>query len=216
MPGQEVIFRAPKGPMPRVLTESDVADFRERLCRAAEGLFAQHGPDGVTMRQLAAELGVSPMTPYRYFKDKEAILAAVRAGGFTRFAQALEAAYDRGGDALARSRAVSEAYVDFALGEPAAYRLMFDLMQPHEGDYPELIAAETRARRTLTRHVQGMITEGLLKGDAKMLAHMFWAVLHGSLVLQLSGKLSPDIDPAELRRETFLTLARGLNLTAAG
>ncbi|MDB5447081.1 MAG: transcriptional regulator, TetR family, partial [Phenylobacterium sp.] len=51
--------------MPRILTDTDVADFRERLCAAAERLFAAKGLDGVTMRQLAAELGVSPMTPYR-------------------------------------------------------------------------------------------------------------------------------------------------------
>ena len=75
--------------MPRVLSDTDVADFRDRLCEAAERLFAERGPDAVTMRQLASELGVSPMTPYRYFEDKEDILAAVRANGFTRFAEAL-------------------------------------------------------------------------------------------------------------------------------
>ena len=70
--------------MPRVLTETDVADFRERLCVAAERLFAEKGPDAVTMRQLASELGVSPMTPYRYFQDKDDILAAVRTNGFNQ------------------------------------------------------------------------------------------------------------------------------------
>jgi AcrR family transcriptional regulator len=198
--------------MPRVLTETDVADFRERLCAAAEVLFAQHGPDGVTMRQLAAALGVSPMTPYRYFKDKDAILAAVRASGFNRFAQALEGAYDSETEPLARTKAVGDAYVDFALSEPAAYRLMFDLMQPCEGEYPELLEAETRARRTLTRHIEGVIDAGLLRGDAVMIAHMFWTILHGTIVLQLAGKLSPDIDPGVLRRETSLALMRGLSL----
>ena len=42
--------------MPRILTNDDVADFRERLCEAAERLFAQQGPQAVSMRQLAAEL----------------------------------------------------------------------------------------------------------------------------------------------------------------
>ena len=196
--------------MPRVLSETDVADFRERLCAAAERLFAEHGPDGVTMRQLAGELGVSPMTPYRYFKDKEAILAAVRANGFNRFADALEAAYDSESDPVERSRAVGDAYVAFALREPAAYKLMFDLMQPHEADYPELVAAEARALATQRRHVQGMVDAGVLEGDVKMLAHMFWSILHGTLVLQLAGKLSPDVDPSELRTQLFRALGRGL------
>src|SRR5690606_6253853 len=138
------------------------------------------------------------------------------AGGFNRFAQALEAAYDSKSDPLERSVAVGDAYVGFALGEPAAYRLMFDLMQSGEDAYPELIAAEARARATLTRHVEGMIAAGLLNGDANMLAHMFWAALHGSLVLQLSGKLEPAIDPIELRAQTFAAIARGVGLTGLG
>ena len=82
--------------LPRVLTEEAVGEFRERLVDAAEHLFAEHGLEAVTMRQLAAELGVSPMTPYRYFEDKDAILAAVRARAFNRHAEALEAAFDAG------------------------------------------------------------------------------------------------------------------------
>src|SRR5471030_1678940 len=109
--------------MPRVLSETDVADFRDRLCEAAEKLFAEKGPDAVTMRQLAAELGVSPMTPYRYFRDKDDILAAARASGFDRFAAALEAAYDTSEDPIQRAQNVGEAYLRFAFNNPAAYRL---------------------------------------------------------------------------------------------
>ena len=131
--------------MPRVLSDTDVADFRERLCEAAERLFAERGPDAVTMRQLAAELGVSPMTPYRYFQDKDDILAAVRANGFNRFADALEAARASAGSARAKGAAVGEAYLNFAFEHPHTYKLMFDLNQPHEADYPDLVAAGRRA-----------------------------------------------------------------------
>src|SRR3954471_12614144 len=108
--------------MPRVLSETDVADFRERLCEAAERLFAERGPDAVTMRQLAAELGVSPMTPYRYFHDKDDILAAVRTNGFNRFAQALETARAGGKSARAKGAAVGEAYLAFAFRHPHTYK----------------------------------------------------------------------------------------------
>ncbi len=198
--------------MPRVLSSEDVEAFRGRLCEAAEKLFAEHGIEAVTMRELAQVLGVSPMTPYRYFKDKDAILAAVRAAAFTRFAARLEAAIAQPADPLHSSRSAGQAYVDFALSEPRAYRLMFDLSQPTEGDYPDLSAAIVRARRTMTVHVEAMIQAGLLVGDAELIGHMFWAVLHGVLMLQLTDKLAPTIDPARLRSLVFHTLSKGLGI----
>ena len=77
--------------MPRILSPDDIATFQNRLCDAAEHLFAARGPEAVTMRELASALGVSPMTPYRYFKDKDAILAAVRTRAFNRHAEAQDA-----------------------------------------------------------------------------------------------------------------------------
>jgi AcrR family transcriptional regulator len=162
------------------------------------------------MRQLAQALGVSPMTPYRYFADKDAILAAVRAAAFTRFAEALEAGLAAPGDPVERSRHAGEAYVAFALSQPQAYRLMFDLTQANEQAYPELTAAAARARGHMTDHVEAMIAAGEMSGDAELIGHMFWAILHGSLMLQLSGKLSPSIDPEALRAAAIAALSRGL------
>jgi AcrR family transcriptional regulator len=198
--------------MPKVLTIADVSGFRERLCAAAETLFAAHGPDSVTMRQLASVLGVSPMTPYRYFRDKDEILAAVRAAAFTRFAETLEAARNGGGAPLIVSQRVADAYVAFALEQPQAYRLMFDLSQPTEDQYPALAAAASRARLTMTAHVRDLIEAGVLEGDPDMIGNVFWAALHGTIVLQLAGKLSSDIDPGKLRDTAFLALARGFGV----
>ena len=195
--------------MPRVLTETDVADFRERLCEAAERLFAEKGPDAVTMRQLSAELGVSPMTPYRYFEDKDDILAAVRTNGFTRFAEKLEAARAKAGDARTKGEAVGEAYVAFALEHPHSYKLMFDLNQPNIEKYPDLIAAGQRARATMTDHVQDSIAAGLFAGDPEQIGMMLWAAVHGIVVLQLAGMMPPD-RARELYRTLNATIGRGL------
>lgn len=195
--------------MPRVLSESDVADFRERLCDAAEHLFAEKGPDAVTMRQLASALGVSPMTPYRYFKDKDDILAAVRTNGFNRFAETLELARDRAVGAKARGMAVGEAYVTFALGHPHAYKLMFDLNQPHMEKYPELVAAGQRAHATMTGYVGDAFAEGLMIGDPEQIGLMFWAAIHGAVVLELAGMLPPG-GARKLHRSLDATLVTGL------
>lgn len=196
--------------MPKVLTQEDVAAFRARMCAAAERLFAEHGPDAVSMRQLSAELGVSAMTPYRYFADKDDILAAVRASGFNRFAAAMEAAAEAHPDPLARVNAVGAAYVRFAFENPAAYKLMFDLAQPGEGAYPALVEAEERARRTMRTHIDSLMEAGLIApGDPEVIAHVFWASIHGLVVLKLAGKLAPAIDFDTVRIEMFRALARG-------
>jgi AcrR family transcriptional regulator len=195
--------------MPRVLSETDVADFRDRLCEAAERLFAERGPDAVTMRQLAAELGVSPMTPYRYFEDKDDILAAVRANGFNRFAEALERARAGASGARAIGKAVGEAYVAFAVGHPHSYKLMFDFNQPHVEKYPELVAAGQRAQRTMTGYVHDAIAEGIMAGDPQQIGMMFWAAIHGSVILELAGMLPPG-GAAQLFKGLDATLMRGV------
>jgi AcrR family transcriptional regulator len=196
--------------MPRTLTEADVAEFRERLCEAAERLFVERGPEAVTMRQLAGALGVSPMTPYRYFRDKDDILAAVRAAAYDRFAQALEAAHAEPGDARAKGARVAEAYLDFAFTNPQTYKLMFDLHQPNEHDYPDLKRASERARRTMTDYVRGLVEAGVLAGDPDEIGAMFWAATHGVVVLALAGRLGRETDPRKLASSLSRALSRGL------
>ena len=195
--------------MPRPLSTAEVSDFRERLCDAAAGLFAARGPNGFTLRELASELGVSPMTPYRYFKDKDEILAAVRARAFNKFAEALEKGFDTPGDAITRASAAGEAYIRFAFEDTASYKLMFDLTQPDD-NYPELAEAADRARKTLTRHIHPLVAAGLLKGDPDLIGHIFWAVLHGAVMLQLAGKLDPECDFRKLVSGAFRALTEGL------
>ncbi|HEV2362828.1 MAG TPA: TetR/AcrR family transcriptional regulator [Caulobacteraceae bacterium] len=199
--------------MPRPLSDEDIEKFRERLIDAAERLFAEHGPEAVTMRQLADTVGVSPMTPYRYFKDKEEILAAARARGYERFAQTLEAAHARGRTRAEQAELMGEAYVRFALQHPNAYRLIFDTRQPNEADYPELARAGERARRTMTLYVEpppGAQGEG---ADRELIGRVYWAALHGPIMLQLAGKLEAPYDA--VRVISALTRALWTSLPAA-
>ncbi len=189
--------------MPRALSPSEIEDFRDRLCEVATRIFAEKGADGFTMRQLATELSVSPMTPYRYFRDKDDILAAVRARAFDQFSEALEKAFDTGKTPIDSSAAVGLAYEAFARSHPEAYKLMFDVSQPNESDYPDLVRAGDRARKTLTRHLEGLRDAGLIKGDPLLIGTVVWSAMHGALMLQLAGKLPPEYDFSRIRNEIF-------------
>ena len=195
--------------MPRSLSPSQVEDFRNRLIAVAERLFVEHGLAAVSMRRLSDAMNVSIMTPYRYFRDKDEILAAARASGFDRFADALEAAHLAAADCAGAARAVAEAYLRFAFENPAAYKLMFDLSQPNEEDYPDLARAGARARVIMAAYIQNLRDAGLLAGEPEVVAHVFWAALHGLVVLKLGDKIAPNVDFEHLWRELARALTAG-------
>jgi len=195
--------------VPKILSAEDIADFRAELCRIATERFARYGYDGVTMRQLADDLGCSPKTPYRYFKDKDEILAAVRADAFRRFADALEAEAKLHPDAAKRARAVGQAYLDFALANPAAYRIMFDHHRAGDTEHPELARESKRASGFITRQAEDMAKVGLVDGDARVVGYAMWAAVHGLVVLRLAGFLSEEAGFRDLHAATMRLIARG-------
>jgi AcrR family transcriptional regulator len=194
--------------MPRTLSPADLETFRTRLCDVAEKLFAAHGPDGVTMREMADALGVSSMTPYRYFKDKDAILGAVRTRAFNQFAAAMEAARQ-----YSKPRS-GNAYIEFALAHPAAYRLMFDVSHPRFADYPELVAAMNRARLTMGGGLRELAAAGRFKGDVELAAYVFWSTMHGAVMLELAGLLEGSkLDARKIAKPAVEALGKHFGLS---
>lgn len=193
--------------MPRYLTEQDIADFRAQLCEVATERFAKLGFEGVTMRQLAEALGCSPKTPYRYFKDKADILATVRAQAFAKFADAMEAAAKA--PKGERGRRASEAYLRFALKNPHAYRIMFDIDIPIDDDHAELGPASVRAARYITKGAEEMAAIGKIDADPELFGWAQWAALHGVVMLHQSGMLGHGPDYRKLAEFLSTTILKG-------
>jgi AcrR family transcriptional regulator len=70
-----IVTTAPGFPPARERT--DAARNRARILEAAQRLFAQHGPDGVSMDAVAKAASVGKGTLYRRFGDRESLLLAV-------------------------------------------------------------------------------------------------------------------------------------------
>jgi AcrR family transcriptional regulator len=200
--------------MPRTLSAEQVTEFRTRLCAVAQHRFATQGRDAVSMRQLADALGCSPMTPYRYFRNKDEIRAAVRAAAFDRFAAALERAAAGAGDPAVAGQAVGQAYVRFALEDPDGYRLMFDVSQPHPDRYPELMRASGRARATMTASIEALVAAGVFHGTPELLGLAFWSAMHGLVMLHLAGKLPGEPSFETIRGEIMRLLVTGARTAA--
>ena len=174
--------------MPAFLSDIEIREFRLRLCAEAERQFATCGVDAVSMRSLAKALGCSPTTPYRYFKNKGEILAGVRASILDRVSASLEATQAGQPDAIAWARAHTKVFVDFAFNEPNAYRLVFDLYQADEATFPEMARANARSVKVSAGYVERLIAEGHLEGDPEHMGYLYFAALHGLIVLRMSGR----------------------------
>jgi len=191
------------------LSEDQLRETRARIIAVAERQFAEAGPEGISLRAIAREVGWTAASLYRYFPGKDALLVATRTAVLNRFSDRMEKAYAAHHDLWDRSRAIGQAYVDFAFEEPQAYRLMFGSAPPPDPKPPELADAEARSLRTVTDYVRDMIAAGLLHGEAEAIGRAYWAALHGLVVLRLSGRIASDEEFETLRHETMRLITRG-------
>jgi AcrR family transcriptional regulator len=190
------------------LVAEEISEFRRRAVAAAMGLFAEQGYEAVTMRSLGAALGVSAMTPYRYLAGKEELFVLVRAEAFRRFADALEAALEKTprDEPMARLVELKRAYIAFALAQPDAYRIMFELRGGGAAPGPASDELEIESRRAfacLRRSVVEAVEHGQLHGDPLTLAHLFWASTHGLISLHFAGQLEAGRSIHVLAREQW-------------
>ena len=197
------------------LTEVERADMRRRLADAALSIYLAQGPDAVSFRALAEALGISHTLIYRYFEDKDELLAQVRAAAVGRFEEYVRSRERAGESRIDRLRTVFDAYVDYVRENPAEYLLIFSTEQPSPDAYPELLAA----RRSLFEHavesVQACVDAGEIQGDARRITHAFWGGLHGLMTLHVNGQLVHGCDLDELA-PSLLTLMLGAILPARG
>lgn len=191
------------------LTSDQVHDVRERIRDVAERQMAAQGTAGVSLRSIAAEMGWTAASLYRYYGSKGALLAATRTAAYDRFTDRIQAAYAGPGDLWDRSRAIGDAYVAFASEEPAAYKLIFAYEQDGTAESEELRQAQDRSQRTLTNYVSDMVDAGLLEGDPQLLALVYWTSLHGLIVLKMANKLNDSPSFEEIRHAASRLITRG-------
>jgi AcrR family transcriptional regulator len=196
------------------LTADAIAAFRDRLCELALRRFAEDGYGAVTLRGLARELGVSHAMMYRYVVDKDDLFAAVRLRSVERFVAYQEPRLHGLDDPRQAILEGARSYLDFAIDEPHAFRVMFDLDQPHLREFPALRAAHRRAFRLLEGVVRRALAAGVVYGDPVVLTQQFWAATHGVAALHVAGQLTSRRAVHALAVSLAEALLAGLSIQA--
>lgn len=198
-------------------------DLEQALVDAAIRTIRKRGVDGLTLRDIGTQVGVSRTAIYRHFEDKSALLARVALEGFRLLRETLEAARD---DARARGAEPVEemgvAYVEFALANESHYKTMFGGAFGEHQRYPDLnkeggAAFEVLLNTVLEEQAAGRINP---KRDPLQVAHVAWASVHGIATLGMAGQLTAQDGAGatleELSRFHSQVLLAGLRTKASG
>lgn len=175
-------------------------DLRNALIDAGLTALEAHDASELSLRALARELGVSANAVYRHFADKDALLSALAAEGFRRFARE-----QREARALLDTdpAATGLGYIRFAQRHPALFRLMFgrftracdsaELQEAALAAFGQLLedsrapaqAGSTGPAAGGSAPAQEAIDEAtMLRAIAR------WSLVHGLSHLMLEGQLS--------------------------
>ena len=179
-------------------------NLREALLEAAERSLG-HG--GLSLRELARDVGVSHAAPRRHFPDKQALLDALAEDGFERLGRELDQAMTAAGASLNEQLgAFARAYVRFATDHSALLDLMFAGKHRDE----TLRAAANRAfAAPLALFAAAQASGEIVPGDTERVGIVALATLQGLASLANNGMLG-DADLDEVVEEAADRLVLGL------
>lgn len=193
------------------------AETMREIKEAALGQLGEGGPDAMTLRAIAREIGVSVQALYHYVDSREALLTALIADAYNGMADAVE----EGGHSATGSQApvipAGLAYRAWALDNRSAYSLtlgapLHGYSAPEDGPTAKAgvrLGAAFRqvvfgdwsrdelagvplplAATRLTRELSSFAQQGLdLPPGAFALFTEGWATLHGYVSLEVHGHL---------------------------
>lgn len=151
---------------------------------AARKILEREGPDGLTMRRLAEQMGIRAPSLYKHVDGKEDLEALLMAEAFRELGQELHDAVGslrKGGSRRRSLTELARVYRRWALAHPHLYRLVTGGPLPRER-LPDGLEAWT---------AEPVVAAAA--GDPDR-ARAVWAFAHGMTILELDGRFPPDAD----------------------
>ena len=179
-------------PSPAAWKDADRDARRAMIIDVGLNLLTNEGPDALTMRRVARELGVGAMTLYTYIDGQPGLHRAMVQRGFEIIHQNCSAACEAQMEGSHDWSGGARTYVQFAIQHPNLYRLMFDT--PVDADderFDEIIHGGFQGLHTVVR--ERLEAQGLkgrtLDTETRKLAGRYWIALHGLATLAIAGRM---------------------------
>jgi hypothetical protein len=164
-------------------------NLKEELISYACTICERDGYTKLSIRSLAKESNVSQTAPYRHFKTKEEVYAAVAAEGFSKLYKAVFVESKK--LTLKDFIQSSKNYIDFGLQNANTYDLMFGTAVGDFSQYPELVETANKTFESLVLNLSSFLKdkdEDILAGKSITV----WALLHGMVGILRKQSMTED------------------------
>lgn len=166
-------------------------DLARALVREGLRAVERVGVAALSVKTLAAELGVSHTAVYRHYANREALLRAIAEEGFVQMEARMDAAFAKSPASRKQLLDVGYAVVSFAVEHPRLSELMMSGRRPTTAaELADEAGANPVGFVSLIERVRGWQATGVLGvGDPKEIALSLWITTLGLVVLVMSGQV---------------------------
>lgn len=164
----------------------------KKLILAATALLDSGGEDALTLRAVGHASGISHNAPYKHFKNRDALLAAVATRDFVTLAEAFKTVRKSSAKPAAKLMKALKVVVDFSVQHPARYRLLFNdpAIAAQKGELEKTAFAAFGEFTVIVQECQA--AQSLPDGPQATLAGLLFATMHGLIALEASGRMHAE------------------------
>jgi AcrR family transcriptional regulator len=171
------------------MTESHVAsrvgsrETETAILEAARDLLAEGGLDALSMRAVAARVGLSATAIYHWFQGKEDLVDRVVQHGFQRSeAYMWKAIEDLPAGSLERVAALGEAYIRFALENREYFKIIFAIQTPAPRQIED-VPGQGGYRVLRQCVVEAMEAGNMRRAEPDLVVLYLWSLVHGLVTI---------------------------------
>jgi len=185
----------------------DQSETSKQIYQCALRILEAEGPQAMSMRRVAKEVGITAMAIYHHFPSREALLDAVVDSEFEQLA----GFFNRPSTKRSCEAAIihiMDGYIDYALAHPRIFDYVFASPRPNARRFPDDFRERQSPTLNLTFDVVSawMKQKKLKRDDAWEISMELWAHAHGYIALWRAGRFHLSED--EFRKLVHRSLRR--------
>ena len=146
----------------------------------------------MTLRAVGHASGISHNAPYKHFKNRDALLAAVATADFVTLTTAFKVVRQSSSKPGRKLMKALNVVIDFSVDHTARYRLLFNdpAIAAQKGELEKTALAAFAEFIVIVQECQA--AKSLPDIPSTTLAGLLFATMHGLIALQESGRMHPE------------------------